>query len=138
MMNDHRHKSHSRGGGEPSAELSEKILSSIQRRAKRRTEYKAAAFGALLAMSAAFVVFSAFNLTHALSQSGFLQFSGLLFSDFSVITSNLPDFLFSIAESLPAFSFALLFSGLFFSVWSAAKFFHELSFIHRRTFSPVK
>lgn len=65
------------------------------------------------------------------AHSGFFTFASFLFSNFSATVANFSDFFFSAAESFPVFAAAIFLSGMFFAVWSAARFLREISFLRR-------
>ena len=67
------------------------------------------------------------NLVAALSQSGFFAIASLMFSDFSAMLANFPDFALSIMETFPIFTTALLLSGVLFAIWSMAALIDEAS-----------
>lgn len=95
------------------ADLYNEILSRIaHERAIRRLKRRIAFFSACAigSFSACIPVSSA--LWSDMSHSGFIQFASLLFSDpFIVITSG-SDYLFTLAEALPAFRTSLLLATL--------------------------
>jgi len=105
---------------EPPVGLTEKVLLRIGVRERRalvtRIVLSASAFGVSVGMAVAGYV----NLTASLAQSGFFQIFSLAFSDFSSMAANFPDFAFSILESFPIFTTALLLSGVLFAIWSLA------------------
>jgi hypothetical protein len=53
-----------------------------------------------------------------------------MFSDFSAMVANFPDFIFSVVETFPVFTVALLLSGVLFAVWSMAALIDEASLFH--------
>lgn len=119
---------------EPPEGLAQAILIRIDRRERRVLIVKlvasACAFGASLFLI--IIGFSYFRTS--IADTGFLQFSSLLFSDFSLIASNLPDFALSMVESFPAFSAAVMLGGAGLALWSLAAVFDEISAVERRRF----
>ena len=116
---------------EPPAELSKKILLRIEVEERRQLRFKAIESGMILAGSISIVAVGYIETAARLSQSGFFQFASLIFSDFSVVASNATDFFFSLSETFPIFSAALLFCGVFFAVWSATRFLNEVSLLRQ-------
>ena len=123
--------------GNPSPELAKKILLRIDNEERRRLLFHAIAFCAALLGSVALAVYGAVSVTAAASQSGFMAFVSLFFSDFSAAMASFSDFAFSIIESFPVVSAALLLSGIFFALWSAANFIKEVATLRRRTFAAL-
>lgn len=116
---------------EPPAGLAERILSRIDHERRRRFTVRAWSFGAVFAGSVSLIIYGSAAAAAEASQSGFLVFSSLLFSDFSSTIASFSDFLLSIAESFPVFSVAVLLSGVLFAIWSAAKLVNEFSGLRR-------
>jgi hypothetical protein len=110
---------------EPPTGLTEKILLRISRRERRVLGVKIAASAVLFGVSASVAIIGFLNLVQDLSQSGFFQIGSLVFSDFSTVMANFPDFAFSIVESFPAFTAAILLSGVLFAIWSMANLVDE-------------
>jgi hypothetical protein len=118
-------------------DLKPRILLCIRRAEWRRLALKMAGFGAAFAGSVGLVVFGFARTATEASQSGFLSFASLLVSDFSAAVANFSDFALSMVESFPAFSAALLLSGVFFAIWSAAKFANEVALLRARGLSTA-
>ncbi len=112
---------------EPPAGLREKIFSRISTRERRILGAKIAISASVLGVSVGIAIAGCMNLIASLSQSGFLEIGSLLFSDFSTIVANFPDFALSMVESFPAFTAALLLSGILLAVWSMAALIDETS-----------
>ena len=112
---------------EPPAGLDGKIMRRVRGYERRVLIAKTVGFGALLSASIGAVVVAYLNLTAALTQSGFLQFISLFFSDFNVAMANFQDLTFSILESFPVFSAAFLVAGLIVVIWSAMHFVDDVS-----------
>jgi len=55
-----------------------------------------------------------------------------MFSDFSSMIANFPDFAFSVMETFPIFTTALLLCGVLFAVWSMAALIDETSLFRNR------
>jgi hypothetical protein len=121
---------------EPPAGLAEKILARISRRERRMLGIKIAASACAFGVSVGIAVAGYVNLMASLSQSGFFQITSLMFSDFSSMAANFPDFAFSVMEMFPIFTAALLLSGVLFAIWSMAALIDEASlFRNRRAYS---
>jgi len=118
----------------PPAGLAKKILLCIKREERRRFLTRTVALGAALAGSMALVVYGGVAVAADASRSGFISFASLFFSDFSATIASFSDFIFSVVESFPVFSAALLLSGVFFAIWSAAAFVDEMALLRRHTF----
>jgi hypothetical protein len=112
---------------EPPAGLTEKILFRIGRRERRIVGIKIAASAVAFGVSAGIAVAGYISLVANLSQSGFFAIAPLMFSDFSSIAANFPDFILSITETFPVFAAALLLSGVLFAIWSMAALVDEAS-----------
>jgi len=124
---------------EPQAGLVQKIIHRIERRERRLLFAKVAGFGACIIGSLSLAGFGFMDAATELSRSGFFSFISLVFSDFSSTIANFPDFIFSITESLPAIPIALLFGGIVFFMWAAARFTREISTgTHAHQFSVLK
>ncbi len=119
----------------PSPDLGEKILARIAARERNILRVKIACFGAAFAGSAALVLFGLSSFGAELARSGSSQFFALFFSDFSSAMANLPDLVFSIAESFPVFSAAFVFGGIAFAVWSGAEIVDEVGQMNRKKLS---
>jgi hypothetical protein len=117
----------------PPAGLTEKILSRISRHERNLLGTKIAVSACVFGASVGVAVAGYINLMASLSQSGFFQIFSLMFSDFSSMAANFPDFAFSIMESFPIFTTALLLAGVMFAIWSMAALIDEASlFRHGR------
>jgi uncharacterized membrane protein len=108
-------------------ELQAKIMEEIRRHEQRILVLKTSAFGASLILSFGLLVVAYLNLATAAVQSGFLEFVSLFFSDFSVAVANFQDFAFSLLESFPVFSTALVVVGIILVVWSAVHFIDDIA-----------
>jgi hypothetical protein len=117
---------------EPPTGLAQKIMTRIER---RFLFVKMACFGACTVTSLSLVGFGFVSAATELSHSGFFSFVSLIFSDFSSAIANFPDFIFSITESIPAIPIALLFGGIVFFLWSAARFMRGFSTKHAHQLS---
>jgi hypothetical protein len=122
----------------PRKDLKKKILVRIQREERRRLILKAVGFGTMLAGSISLVAFSYFELMAEATRSGLLSFVSLPFSDLSAVLANFSDFMLSVIESFPVFSMALLLCGVFFAVWSAARFANEVLRVREHRFSLLQ
>ena len=111
----------------PPAGLTEKVLLAIGRRERRVLGFKIAASACVFGVSVGVAVAGYVNLVAALSQSGFFAIASLMFSDFGAMVANFPDFAFSIMESFPIFTAALLLGGVLFAIWSLAALIDEAS-----------
>jgi hypothetical protein len=123
---------------EPPVGLAKTILLRIEKRERRVVAIKAAASAVVFAASLWVIEAGYTSLVAGFQQSGFLAFFSLLFSDFSLIASNLPDFFFSIIESFPIFSAAIVLGGVAFAIWSMGVFINEAMLMNGRRFSFLK
>lgn len=112
---------------EPPAGLTEKILHRISRRERKILGFKIAASAGAFGVSVGIAVAGYVNLVESLSRSGFFEIASLMFSDFSSMAANFPDFILSIMETFPIFTVALLLSGVLFAIWSMAALIDEAS-----------
>ncbi|MDR3581726.1 MAG: hypothetical protein P4L67_00425 [Candidatus Pacebacteria bacterium] len=123
---------------EPPVGLARTIMVRIERRERRvliaKTAASACAFGASLLVIG--VGLSYFRTS--IAETGFLQLASLLFSDFSAIVANLPDFALSMLEAFPVFSAAAMLAGAGFAIWSCAAIIDEISAIEYRKFSFLR
>lgn len=113
-------------------ELKQSILARVDKIERRVVFIKTTLFGATLLGSLSLIVFGVNAVIADASHSGFFAFSSLLFSDFSSIFANFSDYVLSMIESFPVFSSAILFAGIFFAIWSAARFINELAIMKKR------
>jgi hypothetical protein len=123
---------------EPPNGLVETILTRIEQREKRILGIKIVASTLMFAASLWVIGIGYVDFATTLTNSGFLQFSSLLFSDFSSIVSNLPDFIFSMVESFPIFSAAAMLTGVGVAIWSMAALLDETSLMGVHKFSYSK
>lgn len=114
--------------------LTKKVILRIEKEERRALLLKAAGFAIAAVGSISLAVFSYFEVMVEASQSGLWSFVSLLFSDFSSTISNFSDFALSILESFPVFSMALFLSGVFFAIWSVARFMNELALMREHKF----
>lgn len=108
-------------------DLTKKILIRIAKRERQLLFIKIATSASIFIASVSGIFFAWKDLITTLSQSGFFDIASLAVSDFSSISANLPDFIFSMIESFPIFTAALLLSGVLFAIWSMAAFIDEAS-----------
>ena len=106
----------------PPPGLKIRILSEIQRQQKCRQLKRAAwlSFGTLAGSWLALVLLAEDFFRQA-SRSGFTEMGQLLLTDFGIIRQHLADYLFSLAESLPAASLGLVCLALLLIIFSAIK-----------------
>ncbi|HUC01870.1 MAG TPA: hypothetical protein VMA75_03115 [Candidatus Paceibacterota bacterium] len=119
---------------EPPAGLTEHVLARIERRERRILGVKIAASAVTFGASIGVAVAGYINLVASLSRSGFFEIASLMFSDFSSMAANFPDFALSMIESFPAFTAALLLSGVLFAIWSMAALIDETSLMRHGRF----
>ena len=112
---------------EPPDGLTEKILLRISEHERRVLAIKIAVSACVFGASVGVAVEGYINMVANLSHSGFFQLSSLMFSNFSSMAANFPDFALSITESFPVFTAALLLSGVMFAIWSMAALIDETS-----------
>ncbi len=120
---------------EPPSGLAQAILVRIERRERRVLIVKIVASACVFGISLLMIGIGFSYFRASLAETGFLQFGSLLFSDFSLIVSNLPDFALSMIESFPVFSAAAMLAGAGFAIWSLATMFSELSVVEHHKFS---
>lgn len=123
---------------EPPAGLTEKILSRISRRERKILGIKIAISACVFGASVGVAIAGYLNLIETLSRAGFFQLTSLMFSDFSAVVANFPDFILSVTESFPVFTIVLVLSGLLFAIWSMAALIDEASLFHARKSLALK
>jgi hypothetical protein len=115
----------------PPPDLGRTIVAEIRKRERRALRARIAVCAAVFVTSLTLVAEGAIRLVADLGRSGFFSFSSLLFSDFSTTVANLPDFIFSITESFPIFSFVIVLSGILFAIWSLAALIDDAALMRR-------
>jgi hypothetical protein len=120
---------------EPPASLARTILMRIERRERGMLIAKLVVSACAFGVSLVIVGVGLADFRAGMAETGFLQFASLIFSDFSMIVADLPDFALSILESFPAFSAAAMLAGAGFAIWSFATIVDELSVVTHRKFS---
>lgn len=116
---------------EPPAGLAERILLRIGRRERRILGAKIAASVLAFGASLAVIVTGYTSLVSALAKSGFFGIARLMFTDFSAMAANFPDFALSMVETFPVFIAALLLGGILAAVWSVAALIDETALFRR-------
>jgi uncharacterized membrane protein len=119
---------------EPPEGLARTILVRIERRERRVLIAKIVASACAFGVSLLIIGVGLADFRASIAETGFLQFASLIFSDFSMIVSDLPDFALSILESFPAFSAAAMLAGAGFAIWSFAAIVDEVSAVAHRKF----
>jgi hypothetical protein len=119
---------------EAPAGLAEKILVRIAEHERRILGIKIAISASIFIFSISAIVIACKDLFIALAQSGFFQLASLGFSDFSSIAANFPDFAFSMVESFPIFTAAILLGGIMFAIGSMAAFIDEAHLLRANKF----
>lgn len=110
---------------EAPAGLADRIIMRIETERRKRLVRKMWVSGSAFAGSISLAAYGWLETAAQASHSGFFVFTSLFFSDFGAALGNFSDFALSIAESFPVFAVAVLLSGVFFAVWSAARFVDE-------------
>jgi hypothetical protein len=123
---------------EPPAGLTEKILLRIDRRERRMLGVKIAVSACVFGVSVGMAVAGYVNMVASLSQSGFFEIASLMFSDFSSMAANFPDFALSVMESFPIFTTAFLLAGVMFAIWSMAALIDEASLLRGGRFLTAR
>lgn len=125
---------------EPSDRLFDKVIGRIQQfqRDKRVKAVKRRIFVfsalSLISLIAFVPAFSTMKLN--MTESGFLNFISLLFSDFKVVMSYWQNFTMSLLESLPVVNLVLVFFLVFSFLWSLKSLFGNIKkFTFRRGLS---
>jgi len=83
------------------------IVRRLQTEERRQASHQAGLFGAVALVSFGGTISLGDYTYHAMSSSGFLQFSSLALSDWQVVTAHLSDYALSLLESLPIVEVAL-------------------------------
>jgi len=92
---------------EPPKGLLEKIIKRIHREERFLVLRNTIIFSATLILSILGFIPSFKMLSSDFSQSGFLNFSSLMFSDFSIVSAHWQSFVMVLLETLPVLSLAL-------------------------------
>lgn len=107
---------------QPKADLYDRVINRINQEEKIITLRKRLILrSAGLLLSVFALVPLAFKLFTDVANSGFSQFSSLLFSDFSIIMANIGDYVLSLLELMPALSLSLALTALLSVIFYAAK-----------------
>jgi hypothetical protein len=92
---------------EPPTGLADRIMESIRYK-QRVIAFKKTALFSFTFLASLIAVMPAFSWLHSdIANSGFLSFSSLIFSDFSIVVRYWQSFGMTILETLPALSIAL-------------------------------
>ncbi len=100
-------------------DLAERIIVRLSSYEQKRARRNIVLFSVLSVGSAIGAVFSWEYAQQAFTSSSFFQFFSLIFSDGKIVLANLGDYLWSLAESIPALNIALLLSSVLLCVVSA-------------------
>jgi len=93
---------------EPPSDLFTKIMSHLhEERRLSVIKQRVVFFFVLLASSIAVAVYALEMIISKVSESGFVQFFSLLFSDFGAVATYWQSFLLSLAEALPVIALAI-------------------------------
>lgn len=101
--------------------LEDRLVFAVNRHRKRRRAIRLAGYSALSAASAAGMIPAVSGLVTGLSQSGFLRYLSLAFSDGSAVWSMGRDFSLLLAESIPFTSVAASLVLIAILAWSVGK-----------------
>ncbi|MFH1583476.1 MAG: hypothetical protein ABIB72_04165 [Candidatus Falkowbacteria bacterium] len=107
---------------QPSADLYDRVINRINREEKLmilRKKLMLESFG--LVMSFFVFIPLTLKLLSDIAESGVTQFLSLLFSDFSIVMSDIGNYVLSLLESTPALSLFLTLATLLVLVFSMAK-----------------
>ena len=116
---------------EPCDSLAARILLCIEEKERRSLRAKAAAFGAVFLGSLALAAAGLLAFGTQVSQSGFLSFASLWFSDFSAAVANWSDMVSSMVDSFPILPAAIILASVSFAIWSVGKFSQEFGLIKK-------
>ncbi|MFZ5391481.1 MAG: hypothetical protein ACOZAJ_04385 [Patescibacteria group bacterium] len=92
------------------------VMSGITRRRRQRLIWQTAGWSVSFFVSLSALWWVGPATWQQLSSSGLWQFSSLLFSDFSLVTQYWQSFVWSMLESLPAFSLSITLALLWLSI----------------------
>lgn len=113
----------------PPPELANKILAVIHRLELRAIKVRFAVLFSLSLGSLTLSIYLATTLLKSFASNGFYDYLSLVMTDASVLQSFWRELLVSLAESLPAFTFAVFLSTVGIFVWSGAKTFKNASML---------
>lgn len=115
----------------------EKLFNKIMLRIKREQRIFAirqlAVFSIITLFSTAGFVFALNMFGTKISESGFLQFFSLIFSDFRTVISYWQSFAMSLLESLPAMSLIILLATIFVFFESLKHLVRDIKFIAKKS-----
>jgi hypothetical protein len=120
---------------EPPGGLLDKVILRVSlERQPRTTKARIVVFGALSLFSLAAFVPAWSELQSELSQSGFLHFASLLFSDLHAVAVYWREFMFSLLESLPVLGVVAVLGAAFVLISSLKLLIHDVGAVYM---SPV-
>ncbi|MFA5133753.1 MAG: hypothetical protein WC459_03045 [Patescibacteria group bacterium] len=112
--------------------LLNKVLSRIKTEEKLAKRRRFVLFSFIFAGSLA-AIFPAFNmLREGLSESGFIQFFSLIFSDFEIVSLYWRNFIWALLETLPFAGSAVFLTAVFVSLGSLKFLVRDAKFVLRR------
>ncbi len=121
---------------EAPAGMAGRIIGRIEEERRGLLVRRAWTWGLALGASGTLAGYGWFATEAQAAHSGFFTFASLFFSNFSAAAANFSDFFLSVAETFPVFAAALFLSGVFFAVWSAARFAREISLLRHPALRP--
>ncbi len=124
---------------QPRADLYDRVINRINREEKLMILKKKLileSFG--LVMSFFVFIPLTLKLLSDITKSGLMQFLSLLFSDFSIVISDIGNYVLSLLESTPALSLTLALATLLILVFSLAKLADSYSDFKKIIINPVK
>ena len=118
---------------EPPADLLEKILLRVHRERRLFILKRIIIFSITLAGSAVGFIPAVKMLLSDFNHSGFLQFSALVFSDFSTMAAHWNSFLLTLAQTLPVISLAMVSVALLIFLQSAVSLVKNIKILNHGT-----
>ena len=106
---------------EPSPELTNRIVMTIEKIRIRNARIRFWFYGSLSTLSIIAIIPATIELGTQFGQTGFYQYLSLVFYDSSVLTSSGGELLRAIVESIPSLSVILVLSILVLFIWSMRK-----------------
>lgn len=116
---------------EPPDDLFDKIARRIREEERRTFKRRLTIFSIALALSAAAFIPAFRAVETELAESGFVEFSSLLFSDSGAVLAYWQSFVFALLESLPTTGLIALLAAVFALLQSLKFFSRDVKFIFK-------
>ena len=118
---------------EPPIGLLNRIMLRIDEECRGLARARVFCFGSLSLIALLALIPASKELYSEISESGFLQFTSLLFSDAGALSAYSKDFIFSLVESFPAFGASAVLLSVFAFLFSLRFILRDASKVLRRS-----